>query len=116
MPDEIEVTKQIAANLEKCAAIMRQQIVIKDNKEVLQKDALNNIYRALCLYLTVSDIPKKQYEDILQRLFWDKPEIEKRIKEQYYDIVSYAPINWQKFDEAKQNKLRETKAIHLKAR
>lgn len=101
-PDEIEEMKQIAANLEKCAAIMGQQIVIKDNKEVLQKDALNNIYRALCLYLTVSDIPIKQYGDILRRLFWDKPETAKRIEEQYYDLACFAPINWQKFDEAKQ--------------
>ena len=102
MPDEIETMKQIAANLEKCASIMGQQIVFKDGKMVLQKEALNNIYRAIAFNITVSKIPIEQYADILRRLFWDKPETAKRIKEQYCEIACFAPIKWQKFDEAKQ--------------
>lgn len=99
MPDEIETMKEIAANLEKCATIMGQQIVTKNGRSVLKEDALNNIARALILYITVSDIPVKQFKDIMRRLFWDKQEKAKRIEDSYFDVVNFSPIEWEKFDE-----------------
>lgn len=110
MPDEIETMKEIAANLEKCATIMGQQIVVKKGKMVLQKDALNNIYRALCSHLIVSDIPITQFEDTLLKLDWGHQERAKRIAGQYSYLLSYSPIKWEKFDE--DNKL--TEIIRLK--
>lgn len=87
-PDEIEMMKEIVANLEKCAAVIKQQIVVKNGMVAgLQKCAAVNIYKAFCFHLTVSGKPVKQLNDTLRRLYWSRPEVAKRTEAQYYTLV-----------------------------
>jgi hypothetical protein len=97
-PDEIKNIEIIVEGIEKVIEVISLQLEqfvydrstkthrLRDGKTV--KNICEDVYIASGLYLTISVPPSNLIEEILAKLYWDKPEIAKDLKETYYRFVS----------------------------
>ncbi|MHC4463653.1 MAG: hypothetical protein ACYS30_19815 [Planctomycetota bacterium] len=97
-PDEIKSIEIIVEGIEKVVEVISQQLKqfvydrstkthrLREGKTV--KNICKDVYMASGLYLTLSDPPSNLIRDILAKLYWDKPEIAKDLKERYYRHIS----------------------------
>jgi hypothetical protein len=96
-PDEIKNIEIIVEGIEKVIEVIHQQfqhfVYDRSTKthRLREGKTINNIcqdvYQA-SVDLTVSDPPSNLIRDILAKLYWDKPEIAKDLKERYYRHIS----------------------------
>ena len=100
-PDEIKNIEIIVEGIEKVIEVISHQLEqfvydrstkthrLRDGKTV--KNICEDVYIASGLYLTISVPPSNLIEDILAKLYWDKPEIAKDLKETYYQFINDVP-------------------------
>lgn len=100
-PEEINNIGVIVEGIEKVIEVISQQLgkFIYDastknfrlRKGEIVRNICKDVYQASCLYLTISAPPSNLIEEILVRLYWDKREIAKDLKETYYQFINDVP-------------------------
>lgn len=97
-PDEIKNIEIIVEGIEKVVEVILQQLDkfvydritktyrLREGKTI--KNICQDVRMASDYYLTISDPPSNLIRDILAKLYWDKPEIAKDLKEKYYRHIS----------------------------
>jgi hypothetical protein len=92
-PDEIKNIEVIVKGIEKVREVISQELGqfvydpstktsrLREGKTI--RNICEDVYKASCFYLTDSVPPSNMIRDILAKLYWDKPEIAKDLKERY---------------------------------
>ena len=97
-PDEIKNIEIIVEGIEKVIQVISQQLELfvydrstkthrlREGKII--RNICRDVYIASTLYLTVSDPPSNLIENILRKIYWDKPKIAKDLEEAYYRFIN----------------------------
>lgn len=98
-PDEVKNIEIIVQGIERVIEVISKQLeqfiydestethrLCEGNKTT--KNICREVYRASTLYLTVSVPPSNLIENILRKIYWDKPQIAKDLEEAYYRFIN----------------------------
>lgn len=96
--DEIKNIEIIVEGIEKVIQVISQQLELfvydrstkthrlREGKII--RNICRDVYIASTLYLTVSNPPSNLIENILRKIYWDKPQIAKDLEEKYYRFIN----------------------------
>lgn len=97
-PDEIKNIEIIVKGIEKVVKVISQQLekFIYDGSTKTHRlregntsaKICHDVYIASTLYLTASNPPSNLIENILRKIYWDKPQIAKDLEEKYYRFIN----------------------------
>ncbi|MHC4460868.1 MAG: hypothetical protein ACYS6W_15925 [Planctomycetota bacterium] len=97
-PDEIKNIEIIVEGIQKVIQVISQQLgqFVYDQSTKTHRllegktveKICHDVYIASTLYLTVSTPPSNLIENILRKIYWDKPQIAKDLEEAYYRFIN----------------------------